>query len=138
MKSIQKKVISFILILSLGVFPNVVNAQMTDFAAQAQRVIQIIKDYGLDTLANSLAQMAGAKLSNKIVNKSTGGASGDSSQNGFIDSFADYFANLDNQQIDKFVTDLGISNNPYASGIAKSVIKSTQGSGERTKCTFCI
>ena len=127
MKSIQKKVITFILILSLGVFPNVVNAQTTDFAAQAQRVIQILKDYGLDTLANSLAQMAGAKLSNKIVNKSTGGASGDSSQNGFIDSFADYFGNLDNQQIDKFVTDLGISNNPYASGIAKSVISSAQG-----------
>lgn len=119
------------LLISLGVFPNMVYAQIPVSVVSApigdaQRIINIIKEYGLDTLANSLAQIAGAKLSNKIVNKSTGGASGDSSQNGFIDSFADYFGNLDNQQIDKFVTDLGISKSPYAAGIAKTLIGSTQ------------
>ena len=127
MKTIQKKIISAILLISIGLFPNVIYAQNIDPLNEAKNVLKIIKDYGLDTLANSLAQMAGAKLSNKIVNKSTGGASGDSSQNGFITNFADYFANLDSQQVDKFVTDLGISNNPYAAGIAKSVIKSAQG-----------
>jgi hypothetical protein len=85
-----------------------------------------VKEYGLDTLAVMLAQTIGAKLANKVFNKANGGASGDSSQPSFIDNFSNYFGNLSNQQVDKFVTELGISNNPYAPDIVKGLITSTQ------------
>jgi hypothetical protein len=121
-KYFKQKIVSLVLVLSLSfniLTPAVAHAQFTD-------VMQHLKEYGLDGLMYSLAQLAGTKLSNKILNKANGGASGDSSNQSFISNFSDYFSDLSNQQVDKFVTELGISNNPYASDVAKGLIKSTQ------------
>ncbi len=93
----------------------------------SQQILKTLKDYGLDTIAYTLAQKLGAKMANKLVNKANGGASGDSSQPSFIENFGSYFSDSDMQQIDKFVNDLTISDNPYANSISKSIIKSAQG-----------
>lgn len=121
-KLFKQKIIALAILASFSfniLTPAVAHAQFTD-------VMQHLKEYGLDGVMYSLAQLAGTKLSNKILNKANGGASGDSSQQSLISNFSDYFSDLNNQQVDKFVTDLGISKNPYASDIAKSLIQSTQ------------
>jgi hypothetical protein len=119
----HQKMIAMLILVSIF-SPAVTYAQFSsDLPAQAQRILNIIKDYGLDTLAGVLAELAGAKISNKVLNKATGGASGDSSQNSFITSFTDYFADFERSKVDKFVTDLGISNNPYAQILSKSMIQ---------------
>ena len=96
----------------------------------SQQILKTLKDYGLDTIAYTLAQKLGAKMANKLVNKANGGASGDSSQQSFITNFSDYFSDSDMQKIDKFVTDLSVSNNPFAGNLAKTIIKGAQGLSE--------
>lgn len=91
----------------------------------SQQILKTLKDYGLDTIAYTLAQKLGAKMANKLVNKANGGASGDSGQKSFIENFADYLSDSDMQQIDKFLTALTISNNPYANSLSQSIIKGT-------------
>jgi hypothetical protein len=89
----------------------------------------IVKEFGLDSLAYTLAKLAGTKISNKVFNKATGGASGDSSQVSYIQNFAKNFADLELGQIDKFITDLGVSNNPFAKDIAQTLVRSVQTGG---------
>ncbi len=128
-----QKIIS-VCLLATFLLPNIIfAAPVSDVANTAQSTISavsetlgVIKEYGLDTLAVTLAQTISSKLANKIFNKANGGASGDSSEKSFITNFSDYFSNLSNQQVDKFVTELGISNNPYAPDIVKGLITSTQ------------
>lgn len=119
----HKKMTAMLILVSIF-SPGITQAQFnTDLPAMAQRILNIVKDYGLDTLAGVLAELAGSKIGNKIVNKATGGASGDSSQNSFVSSFTDYFADFERSKVDMFITDLGISNNPYAQTIAKSMVQ---------------
>lgn len=124
----MKKILSTILLISV-LAPSISSATgvpVVDVANTTQSTLQVVKDYGLDTLATTLAQTISSKVANKIFNKANGGASGDSSEKSVIQNFTDYFGNLSNQQIDKFVTDIGISNNPFAGDIAKGLITSTQ------------
>jgi hypothetical protein len=88
-----------------------------------------VKELGLDTLAYSLSKLAGTKISNKVFNKATGGASGDSSQISYIQNFTKHFTDLGLGQVDKFITDLGVSNNPFAKNIAQSLITNIQSGG---------
>lgn len=92
-------------------------------------VMGTIKEYGLDSLAYSLSKLAGTKISNKVFNKATGGASGDSSQISYIQNFSKHFSDLGLGQVDKFITDLGVSNNPFAKNIAQSLITNIQSGG---------
>jgi hypothetical protein len=95
-------------------------------------VMGTVKEYGLDTLAYTLSKLAGAKIANKVFNKANGGASGDSAQPSYIKNFNSYFSDLSNLQVDRFVTDLGLSKNPFAGPISQSIIQSVQ-SGARLK-----
>lgn len=95
-------------------------------------VMGTVKEYGLDTLAYSLSKMAGAKIANKVFNKANGGASGDSAQPSYIKNFNSYFSDLSNLQVDRFVTDLGLSKNPFAGPISQTIIQGIQ-QGARTK-----
>ncbi len=109
-----KKNITLLLLFVIMV-PQISQAQFVDVANQ-------IKEYGLDTLAYVLASTAGTKLANKIFNKANGGASGDDSQPSFVNDFNSYFADLERTKIQKFVTDLEVSQNPFAQNIARSMI----------------
>ncbi len=109
----KKTIAGFLVVLLIT--PQITNAQFVD-------VMNTVKEYGLDTLAYMLASTAGTKLSNKIFNKANGGASGDDSQPSFVKGFNSFFEDLDRSKIQKFITDLEVSQNPFAENIAKSMI----------------
>lgn len=103
--------------------------QVVNTITSINEVQTIVKTYGLDTLAYNLAKLAGTKISNKVFNKATGGGSGDSSQPSYIKNFTSYFSDLQMGQIDKFVTDLSVSRNPFAQDIAQGLVQGTSNSG---------
>lgn len=115
--------------------PTVAYAQgipVADPITNTNQIISTAKEYGLDSLAYSLSKMAGAKIANKVFNKANGGASGDSAQPSYIKNFNSYFSDLSNLQVDRFVTDLGLSKNPFAGPISQTIIQGVQ-QGARTK-----
>lgn len=117
-----KKIVASILLLIITV-PQISQAQFNiDIANQ-------IKEYGLDTLAYVLASTAGTKLANKIFNKANGGASGNDNQPSFVSDFNSYFADLERTKVQKFVTDLEVSQNPFAQNIARSMIFAYSAAG---------
>lgn len=109
----KKTIAGFLVVLLIT--PQITNAQFVD-------VMNTVKEYGLDTLAYMLASTAGTKLSSKIFNKANGGASGDDSQQSFITDFNSYFADLDRSKVQKYITDLEVSQNPFAQNIARGMI----------------
>lgn len=145
MKKIQQKLIVGTLLISL-LLPQITLAQAAvvtdpgltgvasggvtqDAVGITQQILTISKEYGLDTLAYTLAQTAGAKLGNKVFNKANGGASGDDSQPSFISNFNNYFADLDRSTIQKYVSQLEVTNSPFAQDIAKGMIFAYSASG---------
>lgn len=126
----QKKLLTVLLLISfsfVALTPRVSYAlPVADPVTNAQEIMSMIKEYGLDSLAYSLSKLAGTKLANKVFNKANGGASKDSHQPSYISNFTSYFSDLQMGQVDKFVTDLGASRNPFATDIAQSLIKNVQ------------
>jgi hypothetical protein len=102
---------------------------VSDPITNAEQILSMLKEYGLDSLASTLLGTMSTKITNKVFNKANGGASGDNAQPSYIQNFGKYFSDLQMGQIDKFVTDLGVSNNPFASDIAQSLIKNVQRGG---------
>lgn len=88
----------------------------------AQQILLTVKETVLDGLAFQLAQTTGAKLANKVFNKANGGASGDDSQPSYVQDFNNYFADLDRSKLQKYITDLEVSKNPFAQNIARSMV----------------
>ncbi len=124
-----KKIVTLLILLSFIAPKSAFAIPVTVTSApvgDVQQILDTLKEYGLDTLASSLVQIISTKISNKVFNKANGGASGDSSQPSFIESFSSYFGNLQSGQIDKYLTDLGISSNPFAAEITKSLVTSAQ------------
>lgn len=93
----------------------------TNTLTTSQQILKTIKDYGLDTVAYTLAQKAGQKMATLAVNKATGGASSDKDPN-FVKDFGSVLSNIEQQQLDLFTTNLLTSNNPFAREIAKQML----------------
>jgi hypothetical protein len=131
-KNVYKKItilvlMSFVVPRYVHAFPvTVVSAPIGD----SQQILDTVKEYALDSLVPVLLGIMSEKISNKVFNKANGGATGDSAQPSYIENFGKYFSDLQMGQIDKFVTDLSISNNPFASDIAQSLIKNVQRGGD--------
>jgi hypothetical protein len=138
MKSfISQKIISFVILVSFFM-PYVAIAQVVHDPAHtavssvtaagggitsANSTLDILKKYGLDQVAYTLAQLLGQKMANKVINKAKGGASGDSSQDSYVKNYGEFFSGLAIQEIDKITSNLEISNNPYADDLAKTLIR---------------
>lgn len=134
-KILYKKIITVLILISF-IIPLPTHAvfglgdTVTDPVTNSQEIVATIKEYALDTLVPMLLGIITEKISNKIFNKANGGASGDSAQPSYIENFGKYFSDLQMGQIDKFVTDLGVSNNPFATDIAQSLIRNVQRGGD--------
>ena len=137
MKNLFFKKIIAVTVLTTLIMPYIADAQVVHDPAHtavttvntaentlsaAQNVMNILKEYGLDQVAYTLGQAIGQKLANKVINKAKGGASGDSSQDSYIKNYGEFFANVAAQDLDKYVSTLEISNNPYAEQLAKSLV----------------
>ena len=131
-KYFYKKIVVLVILAGI-ILPQTTHAifgvgdTVMDPITNVNQIMNMLKEYGLDTLASSLTQIISTKISNKVFNKANGGASGDSDQPSFIENFGSYFSNLQSGQIDKYLTDLGISSNPFAAQITKSIVTGAQG-----------
>lgn len=98
----------------------------TSSITTAQQILKTLKDYGLDTIAYTLAQKLGQKMATMAINKATGGASSDKDPN-YIKDFSGVMSKIEQQQLDLFTTSLTMSGNPFAKDIAKNMLTITPG-----------
>ena len=91
-KYFYKKIVVLVILAGI-ILPQTTHAifgvgdTVMDPITNVNQIMNMLKEYGLDTLASSLTQIISTKISNKVFNKANGGASGDSDQPSFIENF---------------------------------------------------